>query len=378
MANTEKIEESYNAEQIFQHAVARPVDSFLTNYNGGYPHNYPGERPQTSHMLDLYGEVEERPMAYPMLGSVAEEGYRVVVKQDDGEVVNVDEVLRAHGVPELADRIPIVAYGANVCPPAMASKMKKDNGDEKVGLIPTVYAQMPGYEVVWNANPGNLGNGIAVLYKGEETKAANVQVAVNFLTPEQLLLLNSSEFSYDLGYVDEVILEGGVTIPALIYAGTDSIFLKDGHPVAVESIPREASVLEAMSSFDVVREMLEMPEVEGALATVNPKLATGDANQFSALMRELPQETKNQVKALIRQRVPIAKVRMNDSEYSGIRTVSWANPNTIPTFGSLLDNSTEISGKLILLPEQVMNTTPEQMQKIRKSLSNHFRNVVYK
>lgn len=360
-------------EAAYEGAHPRPVTSFASNYGDGYAHDYPGERPETSFLADTGALLYEDALVYPMRAFQSNGELDVEVKMP-GMRTSLNTILDSVGQPRLQDRIPIVAYGANVCPKALTDKMHLDNGPG-AGLVPTIYADMPGYDVVWHEKPGQRGNGIAVLYKGDETAGTAVQVAVNFLTPEQLLLLHRSEKNYDLGYVDAVTLEGGVTIPALMYAGNDSVILKDGRPIAVASVPRRHGTLEPMSSEDVVNYMLK-PDVRHELAALDGRFDMADANEFAGIVRSLEPDQKKAVQAVIKQSVETAPVSMADPQYSGLQTVSWANPDSIPTFRDLRED-TMTPERPLRLPEQILaSATDDERRTARQAVAEHFRTII--
>src|SRR5688500_16820428 len=87
-------------ELLYEKAEPRPVSSFESNYGGASPHNYPGERPDTSFLTDtgnVLGTAE--PMVYPMRATVGTEGkLQVEVKLGDNRL-GLDEILDKLGQP---------------------------------------------------------------------------------------------------------------------------------------------------------------------------------------------------------------------------------------------------------------------------------------
>lgn len=376
LSHTGEVE--FSPEALYEAESPRSISAFETNYNGGYPHNYPGERPATSFLADTTNVLAAAEgMVYPMMTTQDHTGrLRVEAKLDDNSRrIDLDDLLHELNQPGINDRIPLVAYGANVCPAAMQAKFALDDNPE-AGVVPTLYATMPGYEAVWQEKPGQRGNGMATLYKGPETTDANIQVAVNFLTPEQLLLLHQGEKNYDLGYVGQVTLETGATIPALIYVGNEPVVLKDGHPIAIAAIPRDTNVLEPMTSEEVVDYMLDHEGTRHELAGLDPELAQANSKDYARVLGDKRLAEKKQIQAVVAAHTEKALVSMADPEFSGLEITSWANPNTIPTYAQLAGNAPR-GKELILLPEQIIHGgSQKQREKIRKAVAGHFRTII--
>ncbi len=201
---------------------------------------YPFARPEGSFMTD--GEtVTPVPSEYPAFREA------------------VDAMLDSQGMPVLADRIPVVAYGANVSPAKFKEKMGK-YGDAAIQTelqtVPMLAVEVPDSMVVWHGKPGQSGGVFSELYKGEDTEGESARAVVQFLTNEQLALLHATEgVTYHLAPVD-VQTADGTTLHALAYvAGTSSMLVKDGKPVTVKT--GTESGREGMTAREAVAFMLE-------------------------------------------------------------------------------------------------------------------------
>lgn len=97
--------------------------------------------------------------------------------------------------PDLTDRTPLLAYGANASPEALRRKLTQLPGVE----IPVLQCELKGFDVVYSAHVSPYGAVPATLVESPGT------VAPAFLlhpTAEQLALLTASEPNYDLVEVE--------------------------------------------------------------------------------------------------------------------------------------------------------------------------------
>lgn len=147
----------------------------------------------------------------------------------DGEVLPLDAVPWS---PE--GRIAVVAYGSNRSPSVLRRKYAGRRGV----LIPTLRAELKGFDVVYAAFVSTLGPIPATLMP---QPGAVVEVAVQFLTPEELERMHESErvgVSYgfaELG-ADDLSIEGMPARPAFFYYSLYGVLCDGGEPVAVAEI----------------------------------------------------------------------------------------------------------------------------------------------
>lgn len=403
--------ESYSEEAggSFEDERVRPVESFTSDYNGD-PHQYPGERPPTSYLTD---GTSVFPIHATREGDTLPKFF---IKTEDG-VMELDEYLRAQGVETMEQRIPVVAYGANVNPVALLEKLKvivkevelnesglpvvDENGKfvpirDDVGrqrthtarpdlmLVPTVYATLKGFDVVQHDEPAQRGRFFAELYSGPETVNTEIQVGLNFLTKEQLLMLNATEPSYYMAGLGMVTINGVGEIPAIIYAGKSSVLLKQGedgslHPIALSGVPAKNRNLEAMSSAETLDYVLGLPGVQEALQSQTDRFASETATVESYTEEALARKLSGRKELLKIVGSVLATLGLKGSvtltDTPDVHFHSWANGSLLPTFEQMLKGNIHNPEELILLPEQVLSGFPEPNRTdLLRKIRNHSRN----
>lgn len=309
------------------------------------PMLYPGVRPEESFLLD--GDN-----VFAVHAKAANETLDFTLEGIGGESISLDEFLISRGAAGMNDRIPILAYGANMCPASIKSKFSKV-GREDAEIVPTIYGELDGYDVVWSGGPGVNGNFIANLYTGPETTDTTIAVGVNFLTEEQLLVMHGTELAYDLTMVNVVV--DGKPIKALVYAGIDDILVKDGKPVAVEAIKASDRALETASTRQLLDEMLADDQVSAMLVAAGEIAEGTHADEYVAQSAELagvPGAKLARKKVVHGVMAGLSKSRVYALPISQANLQSWANPSTIPTYGEQLRG---IHHKdVYVLPNQVL------------------------
>jgi hypothetical protein len=139
-------------------------------------------------MVDREGTaaILERALAYPYAAPQRSYLYR------DGD---------AHEPPpggfDLSGRTPLLSYGANSAPAALARKLASLPDLE----MPVERAELEGFDVVYSAHVSPYGAVPATLHESPGTTAP---VFVVHPTPEQLALLTAGEPNYDLVEVEGV------------------------------------------------------------------------------------------------------------------------------------------------------------------------------
>ncbi len=121
--------------------------------------------------------------------------------------------------PDLSGRTPLLAYGANAAPEALARKLAPLPGTE----LPVLRAELDGFDVVYSAHVSPYGAVPATLLESPGTRAP---VFVIHPTPEQRALLTASEPNYDLVEVDGIAAYRSKHGPLSI----------DGSPVALAAV----------------------------------------------------------------------------------------------------------------------------------------------
>jgi len=176
--------------------------------------------------------ILERALAYPYAAPDRSFIYR------DGEAM----ALPAAG-PDLDGRTPLLAYGANAAPEALARKLASLPDAE----LPVLRAELPGFDVVYSAHVSPYGAVPATLFESPGTTAP---VFVLHPTPEQHALLTASEPNYDLVEVEGIAA----------YRSKHGCLNLDGSPVAltaVRSRGRTLPELDERAILERVRAHLE-------------------------------------------------------------------------------------------------------------------------
>lgn len=345
------------------------VDLFPSASLNDDPLLYPGVRPETSFLLD-----GEDVFAVDAVNTDGRLDFSI--SSPDGSRMSLNEYLAEHGVASMEDRIPILGYGANMCPASIKSKFTKI-GRPDGGIVPTVYADLHGYDVVWSGGPGINGNFIANLYTGPETQDTTATVGINFLTQEQLLVMHATELSYDLTTVEVVV--DGVTIKALVYAGVDDILIREGKPVAVDTIKAEGRTLEGSNTQTLLDEMLSDEAIVAVLTEdeIIPK-GTGTSG-YIAQARELASVQGAKLarkKAVHGVLSKLGKSRSYQLPKSDAAMQSWANPSTIPTYGEQLEGT--VHKDVYVLPSQVLDKDkwdPAKRELVLRSMGTHLMRI---
>ena len=176
--------------------------------------------------------ILERALAYPYAAPDRSFLYR------DGEAVALPA-----GGPDLDGRAPLLSYGANASPEALARKLASLPGVE----LPVLRAELADFDVVYSAHVSPYGAVPATL---QESPGTTAPVFVLHPTLEQHALLTASEPNYDLVEV------GGIAA----YRSKHGCLSLDGSPVAlaaVRSAGRTLPELDERSILERVRAHLE-------------------------------------------------------------------------------------------------------------------------
>jgi len=158
----------------------------------------------------------------------------------DGEAEELPEDL------DLSGRTPLLSYGANASPEALAIKLAALPGE----AMPVMRAELEGFDVVYSAHVSPYGAVPATLVESGGTVAP---VFVLHPTAEQRALLTASELNYDLVEVDGIAA----------YRSKHGSLSIDGSPVAlaaVRSARRTLPELDEPAVLERVRAHLE-PEL---------------------------------------------------------------------------------------------------------------------
>lgn len=189
----------------------------------------------------------ERALAYPYATPEHSYLYR------EGEAVELPA-----GGPDLAERVPLLAYGANAAPRALARKLASLPGVE----MPVLRAELNGFDVVYSAHVSPYGAVPATLRESPGTVAP---VFVLHPTPAQMELLCATEPNYDLVELPVCLALGNkpATRPVAVYRSKHGCLELDGGAVALAAVRSRGRTLPE----------LDQPAVlERVRATVAPDL----------------------------------------------------------------------------------------------------------
>lgn len=212
----------------------------------------------------------------------------------------IEEYLKEKNLPPLSERIPVIAYGANVSPGAMTSKFSKypiegtNVSYEEMHTVPVVYGAIEGSDVVWHGRPAQAGGYFAELYQAEETKDTTVQVAVEFLTPEQLAVMHTTEGdTYGVSSTD-VTLPDGYTIEGIFYGAREASVLLDaiGEPISVAGVQRAGSDRRVMTPTQAMGYTLSTDAVREKLGQIT-------TDEYVAEVAELPLKDRKALQVLV-------------------------------------------------------------------------------
>src|SRR5512144_1969765 len=154
--------------------------------------------------------------------------------------------------PDLTGRTPLLSYGANAAPEALALKLASRPGLE----MPVLRAELEGFDVAYSAHVSPYGAVPATLVESAGTRAP---VFVVYPNQEQLELLTALELNYDLVALSGVScrLEGGTAVAELVaYRSKHGPLSLDGSTVALAAIRaagRTLPELDEPATLDRVR-----------------------------------------------------------------------------------------------------------------------------
>jgi hypothetical protein len=178
------------------------------------------------------------------------------------------------GHPDLEGRTPLLAYGANAAPAALARKL---GPLPEVGM-PVLRAQLEGFDVVYSAHVSPYG---AIPGTLQGSASAVAPVFVVYPTADQLALLAATEPNYELRRLACIacrLEEAGVVGELDAFVSRHGCLTLAGGEVGVAAIATANRGLPALSEREVqseLRDLLEpgVPLEEFVLAGVEPAVA---------------------------------------------------------------------------------------------------------
>lgn len=211
--------------------------------------------------------------------------------------------LAEQGLPLLEDRIPVVAYGANVNPRRFQEKMLKFDTQETnlsaradIQTVPMISAKIKGSQVVWHGRTGQAGSVFAELLKDDTTKDMEADCFVQFLTPVQLAMMHTTEGdTYHMVKTAVEAGDAGQQISAFAYvAGSSFTLQKDGEPVAVAIQGRDGGPGVSMGAEEAVNYMVEL---------AGDTIGVQSARELIDLNKDTPLALRKQRQAQIAQKL---------------------------------------------------------------------------
>jgi hypothetical protein len=215
---------------------------------------------------ELEDEHYERAIGYPWErppGSclVSDEGVEDLADIDaDRRKELVGEYL-----DESADRVPLLAYGANASPERLALKLAHLPDGHREALILT--GDLEGFDVGAAAQPPVFSSMPATLIPSPGTA---VRVAVLFLTSIQFTALWWTELSYKLGALNDIRLMTEVMDEpigrVILFISRFGAFCVDGAPVAMAAIAARKRSSMALTQAEILDAAARVSIGEGSTA----------------------------------------------------------------------------------------------------------------
>jgi len=232
-----------------------------------FPESYPGECPP-GHYLLHDGAVSE-------LVETADAARYAVVTATGREPL--DAYLSRLGAPLLAQRYPVLAYGANRNPATLDIKLLNYRYDAPPGgrCIPILAGTLADADVVACGIHGQGYYYGELLWRGELSRDVVLDVRVCLLDRDQLRVLNDSEGLRDGLYSAARI--PGVRIPGLPGSVTPLGYVADayvwvspqyGMPLGFSMLPATGRRIPALTTGEIMRHVLDTLDLRSAVHAV--------------------------------------------------------------------------------------------------------------
>lgn len=245
-----------------------------------YPQTYPGDCPPGGYVLR--GDT-----VHPLVSTG--EGDLAALAGDHWRPL--DDFLAERGDAPLAERVPVLAYGANRNPATLRIKLDNYGG---AGSVPVLAGFLPGADVV---ACGLHGHGYLygeLVLDAEVVGRTALDVRVLLLDDDQLRVMNDSEGlrsgMYSLAVVEGVIVHGVTdSVAPLAYLAGERAWVSPqlGSPIAYSEIHAKGRQLPAMSGSEILEHVLEVLDLGGEVCA-----ATGIDRED--LLEELPKYLNGQ------------------------------------------------------------------------------------
>jgi hypothetical protein len=166
---------------------------------------------------------------------------------------------------EFADRVPLMAYGANGSPERLALKLAHLPDGHREALI--LAGDLEGFDVGVAAQPPLFSSMPATLIQSPGT---TVRVAVLFLTPVQFTALWWTELSYKLGALENITLvtefmEEPIN-RVILFISRFGAFCVGSAPVAMAAIPARERSSTTLTQTEILDAAARLSIGEGSAA----------------------------------------------------------------------------------------------------------------
>ncbi len=166
------------------------------------------------------------------------------------------EALELPGALDLADRSPLLAYGANAAPESLARKLASLPAE----AMPVLRAELAGFDVVYSAHVSPYGAIPGTLFA---SAGAVAPIFVIYPSAEQLRLLTATEPNYELRRLKRIDCRveavGGLTEVAAYLSRHGCLRLEHSEVglAAVASTGRTLPALDQRQVLERVRDLLQ-------------------------------------------------------------------------------------------------------------------------
>lgn len=198
-------------------------------------------------------EVVERALAYPY--AIPATSFLLV-----GDSPRAARGLEPGGA-HTTGRAPLLAYGSNAAPEALARKLGEGTREDPV---PALRATLADFDVVYSAHISRYGSVPAALQRSPGTEVA---LFVLYLTEEQLRLVSATEPNYEqvtLRGVSCRFENGAALAEVAAFLSRHGCLLVEGAAVALSAVEARGRRLPAMSEPEIL---------ERVRATLAPELS---------------------------------------------------------------------------------------------------------
>jgi len=186
--------------------------------------------------MEEKSEVVARALAYPY--AIPDCSYALV----DGRAADIEAA-----EVELADRVPLLAYGSNAAPEVLARKLAAAPDP-----VPMLRTDLRDFDVVYSAHVSRYGAVPATLRRSPGTE---VRAFIAYLTGEQLRLVSATEPNYELAKLDRpscTLARGDVPAELNVYVSRHGCLSIASGEVALAAIEAHGRVFPAMSQVEIL------------------------------------------------------------------------------------------------------------------------------